>query len=164
MLGEGKEAAAGRTVGSGAGVAVFRFFILGVVLTACRSHPVHQPTKTIYGGRFRLEIPTEFTLRGEGGQVKGVELIGVTLPAGPSLAAARDAFWKDHIAEVRRQYAAELVPYEPRSAARRGGTSCLRFSKKTSFVPVSPSWSIWDTTRTTSPTRRCSPTRGGGSS
>ena len=64
---------------------------------------MHQPTKTIYGGRFRLEIPTEFTLRGEGGYVNDVELIGVTLPPAPSLAAARDAFWKGHTADVRRE-------------------------------------------------------------
>ena len=110
---------------------------------------MHQPTKTIYGGRFRLDIPTEFTLRGEGGQVKGVELIGVTLPAGPSLAAARDAFWKDHIAEVRRQTRRHQLP---------------PILEEDELRPGLPSWSIWDTTRTTSPTRRCSPTRGGGSS
>jgi hypothetical protein len=64
---------------------------------------VHQPTKTLYGGRFRLDVPTEFTLRSEGGFVKNVELIGVTLPPSPSLAAARDTFWKSHIAELRQQ-------------------------------------------------------------
>jgi hypothetical protein len=71
---------------------------------------VHQPAKTIYGGRFRFDVPTEFTLRGEGGFVKGVELIGVTLPAGPSLSAARDAFWKGHLAEVRRQSRRHELP------------------------------------------------------
>jgi hypothetical protein len=106
---EGKEAAAIRR-GYGRRVALLGFFVLGAVLTACRSHPAHQPTKTIYGGRFRLDIPTEFTLRGEGGFVKGVELIDVTLPAGPSLAAARDAFWKDHMAEVRRQTRRHKLP------------------------------------------------------
>jgi Tle cognate immunity protein 4 C-terminal domain len=95
---------------SGALVALFGLFVLGAVLTACRSHPVHQPTKTIYGGRFRLDIPTEFTLRGEGGFVKGVDLIGVALPAASSLAAARDAFWKDHLAEVRRQTRRHQLP------------------------------------------------------
>ncbi len=71
---------------------------------------MHQPTKTIYGGRFRLDIPTEFTLRGEGGFVNGVELIDVALPAAPSLPAARDAFWKGHIAEVRRQSRRHELP------------------------------------------------------
>jgi hypothetical protein len=64
---------------------------------------VHQPTKTRYGGRFRLDVPMEFTSRGEGGFVKDVELIGVTLPPAPSLTAARDTFWKGHIAEIRHQ-------------------------------------------------------------
>jgi hypothetical protein len=71
---------------------------------------VHQPAKTIYGGRFRFDIPLEFTLRGEGGFVKGVELIGVTLPPGPTLPAARDAFWKDHLAEVRRNSRSHDLP------------------------------------------------------
>jgi hypothetical protein len=99
----GKEAAAIRKGGYRRRVALLGLFVLGAVLTACRSHPVHQPTKTIYGGRFRLDIPTEFTLRGEGGFVNGVELIGVTWPPAPSPAAARDAFWKGHVVEVRRQ-------------------------------------------------------------
>jgi hypothetical protein len=118
---EGKEAAAGRRVSSRARVAVFLFFILGVVLTACRSHPVHQPANTIYGGRFRFDIPTEFTLRGEGGFVKGVELIGVTLPAGPSLPAARAAFWKDHLAKVRRNSRShDLPPIQEEGELRPG--------------------------------------------
>jgi hypothetical protein len=71
---------------------------------------VHQPTKTIYGGRFRLEVPIEFALTGEGGFMNDVELIGVTLPAAPSLAAARDAFWKGHLADVRRQTRMHELP------------------------------------------------------
>ena len=65
---------------------------------------MHQPTETRYGGRFRLDVPTEFIPRGEGGGfVKDVELIGVTLPPAPSLTAARDAFWKTHLAEICHQ-------------------------------------------------------------
>ena len=64
---------------------------------------MYQPTKTHFGGRFRLDVPIEFTSRGEGGFVKDVELIGVTLPPAPSLTAARDAFWKGHLAEIRHQ-------------------------------------------------------------
>jgi Tle cognate immunity protein 4 C-terminal domain len=71
---------------------------------------VHQPTKTIYGGRFRLEVPIEFTSRGDGGYLKDVQLTGVTLPPAPSLAAARDAFWKGHVVDVRRQGRAHELP------------------------------------------------------
>jgi len=71
---------------------------------------VPQPTKTWYGGRFRLDLPVGLTSRGQEAYVKGVELRGVTLPPAPTSAAARDAYWKQHVAEVREEYRSHKLP------------------------------------------------------
>jgi hypothetical protein len=83
---------------------------VSALFLACRSHFVPQPTKPRYGGRFRFDLPVEFTLRGEGGHVKDVEIQGVTLPPAPSLEAARDSFWKQHIVDVRNKIRVHDLP------------------------------------------------------
>ena len=70
----------------------------------------HSPTKTCYGGRFRFDLPVAYTLRGEGGFVRDVEIRDVKLPVAPSSEAARDLFWTKHVAEVRDQYREHKLP------------------------------------------------------
>jgi len=71
---------------------------------------VSQPSHTYYAGRFRLDLPIEFTRGGEEAYVRGIEIREVTLPSAPSEGAAREAFWKEHVAEVRKEYRSHELP------------------------------------------------------